>query len=78
MRCYALPFKNTNPRSVRGAEKRGWHVIKPVNYREKSTWLGLNIWCENSASGYWVSSYHRHEFAFEKGADAVAFQMKWG
>lgn len=78
-RGLALPYKPTNPRTVRGAKKRGWYVIKPnPNYVERASWMGLNIWCDQSAAGYWVSSFHYREFAFEKGTDALAFQMKWG
>ena len=74
-----LPYKPTNPRSIRGAKKRGWYVMRPnPNYVERSSWMGLNIWCERSLSGYWVSSFHHREFAFEKGTDALAFQLKWG
>ena len=74
-----LPYKSTNPRTIRGAKKRGWYVVKPSpNYVERVSWMGLNIWCDRTMGGYWLSSFHFREFAFEKGADAVAFQMKWG
>lgn len=74
-----LPYKSTNPRTIRGAKKRGWYVVKPnPNYVERASWMGLNIWCDRTMGGYWLSSFHFREFAFEKGADAVAFQMKWG
>jgi hypothetical protein len=74
-----LPYKPTNPRTIRGAKKRGWYVMRPnPNYVERASWMGLNIWCESSLSGYWVSSFHHREFAFEKGTDALAFQLKWG
>lgn len=78
-RSLYLPYKSSNPRTVRGAKKRGWTVIKPnPNYVERITWLGLNIWCERGSAGYWVSSFSLREFAFEKGSDALAFQIKWG
>lgn len=76
-RCIHLPFKATNPRTVRGAVKRGWHVVE-AKRQESVTWMGLNIWAERSLSGYWISSYAKHQFAFEKASDAVAFQLKWG
>lgn len=78
-RNLSLPYKATNPRTVRGAKKRGWHVVEPRrNYPEKASWMGLCIWCDRGTSGYWVASFQRREFAFESGADALAFQMKWG
>lgn len=78
-RTLHLPYKSTNPRTVRGAKKRGWYVVTPKpGYVETTSWMGLNIWCDSSLSGYWVASFYHREFAFEKGADAVAFQMKWG
>ena len=78
-----LPFKKTNPRSIRGAKKRGWHVVKSgtagfKNGELKATWLGLNIWADSACRGYWVSSFYYGEFAFEDPADATAFTMKWG
>ena len=74
-----LPYKSTNPRTIRGAKKRGWYVIRPnPNYVERASWMGLNIWCDRATSGHWVSSFIHRKFAFEKGADALAFQMKWG
>lgn len=78
-RSLYLPYKKTNPRSVRGAKKRGWTVVTPrSNYVERSSWVGLNIWSERSMTGYWVSSFQRHEFAFENPSDATAFMLKWG
>jgi hypothetical protein len=78
-RSLHLPYKSTNPRSIRGAKKRGWHMVKVNNnYVERTSWVGLNIWCECSTSGYWIGSFHYREFAFESGADATAFQLKWG
>lgn len=78
-RCLHLPYKPTNPRTIRGAKKRGWYVIRPnPNYVERASWMGLNVWCERSLGGYWVSSFIHRKFAFESGADAVAFQIKWG
>lgn len=74
-----LPYKATNPRSIRGAKKRGWTVVAArKNYVEVASWMGLNIWCERTAGAYWISSFHYREFAFEDGKDALAFKMKWG
>lgn len=78
-RNLGLPYKSTNPRSVRGAKKRGWTVICARNGYEKNlSWLGLTLWCETHLGGYWVSSFMNREFAFEDGRDAVAFKLKWG
>ena len=72
-----LPFKPTNPRTVRGAQKRGWSVVEPRRMDHVS-WMGLNIWAERAMTGYWVSSYAKFAFAFERESDAVMFQLKWG
>ena len=78
-RSLYLPYRASNPRSIRGAKKRGWTVIRAGNnYPERSSWLGLNIWCEANSSGYWISSFHYREFAFEHSQDAVMFKLKWG
>jgi len=78
-RNLGLPYKPTNPRSVRGAKKRGWTVISvDLKYVKDTSWLGLNIWCDRQMGGYWVSSFMLREFAFEDGKDAVAFKLKWG
>jgi hypothetical protein len=44
-RCLNLPYKPHNPRSVRGARKRGWHVVDIDLGRLRSerdvSWLAL-------------------------------------
>lgn len=78
-RSLYLPYRASNPRTIRGAKKRGWHVVRiQNNYVEKTSWMGLNIWCERTAGSYWLSSFGLREFAFESGADALAFKLKWG
>jgi hypothetical protein len=78
-RNLGLPYKPTNPRTVRGAKKRGWIVIDvDLKYVKDTSWLGLNIWCDRQMSGYWVSSFMLREFAFENGKDAMLFKLKWG
>jgi hypothetical protein len=78
-RSLYLPYRATNPRTVRGAKRRGWTAVSPRNnYSEQTSWMGLNIWAERSAAGYWVSSFSVREFAFEKPSDATAFLLKWG
>jgi hypothetical protein len=74
-----LPYRASNPRSVRGAVKRGWTVIVPnPNYVEKTSWLGLNVWCGARCGGYWIGSFSLRKFAFEKSSDAMLFQLTWG
>ena len=80
-RCLYLPYKSSNPRTVRGARRRGWNVINNVRQRHLEanvSWVGLNIWCEHHCAGYWISSFSLAEFAFENPADATFFKMKWG
>ena len=78
-RSLYLPYRATNPRTVRGARKRGWTVVRPnTNYVTQTSWLRLNLWCEQGMSGYWVSSFQLREFAFEKQSDALMFKLKWG
>ena len=79
-RSLYLPYRPTNPRSVRGARKRGWHVVQVDlgKLQDRASWLGLSIWCERAMSSYWVNSFTLREFAFESGADALAFKLKWG
>lgn len=76
-RCLSLPYKANNPRSVRGARRQGWTVIKCSSNKAVS-WTGLNIWCEMKCRGYWVSSHALADFAFENAADATLFSLKWG
>ena len=77
-RCLNLPYKPHNPRSVRGAVKRGWTVVE-VNLRKRDvSWMTLCLWAECGLGGYWVASHWLKQFAFESGADAVAFKLKWG
>jgi hypothetical protein len=38
----------------------------------------LCLWAERGLGGYWVASHWLKQFAFESGADAVAFKLKWG
>jgi hypothetical protein len=77
-RSLYLPYRPANPRTVRGAKKRGWRLVEPQQGMNHVSWIGLNIWAERAMSGYWVSSYALHTFAFERDSDAVMFQLKWG
>ena len=77
-----LPFKNNNPRSVRGASRRGWRVVDvSKNYVEKynRSYVGIQIWTDRNAKGYYVSSFLPHpRFAFEREEDAVLFTLRFG
>ena len=79
-RNLGLPYRASNPRTVRGAKKRGWTVVDVSRKAVESnvSWLGLSIWADNYLKGYWVNSFFLHQFAFENPADATAFQLKWG
>lgn len=79
-RSLFLPYRPSNPRTVRGAKKRGWSVVQVElnKLTDRVSWLGLCIWAEHSLSGYWIASFNLREFAFESAADATAFKLKWG
>ena len=82
-RNFGLPYRASNPRSLRGAKKRGWTPVRCgtagfKNGDVKLSWMGLNIWADSHCRGYWVSSFFHGEFAFEDPVDATAFAMKWG
>jgi len=72
--------KRTDPRSVRGARRKGWHVVTlPANTLEKHnvSWLGIIIWVSRHVFCGCVNSYQTREFAFESEADASMFICKW-
>lgn len=87
-RTYALPFKNTNPRTVMGAASRGWHVVeieRGTKFFNRETggqlsWFGLEMWTSRHTKGYWVndySSWPNRTWAFEKQEDASMFIFQW-
>jgi hypothetical protein len=82
-RNYSIAFKKTNPRSVRGAEKRGWHVIDVREWKTHPdgsalvSWLGLEIWSQRNSHGHFVSNFMNRKFAFELEQDASAFMFQW-
>jgi hypothetical protein len=77
--CVNRPYRKTNPRTVRGARKKGWHIVKvPNNFIEKNvSWLGLVIWSTHQTKGNFVNNFALREFAFESTDDASWFTMKW-
>ena len=71
-------MKRNNPRSVRGAERRGWRVLEVKDYAKKNvSWLGLCIWSDRHMKGHYVQNFQSHKFAFERDEDASHFLMKW-
>lgn len=81
MNRYTLPYKKSNPRSVRGASRRGWHVVdisddafKKIN----QSFLGLTLEADRQCKGYYVSQYWpQAKFAFEHLDDAAYFTLRW-
>ncbi len=70
-------YSRKNPRSVRGAEKRGWTVLRPKNDAKHVSWVGLMIWSDRMLKGHYVQDFQTHRFAFERPEDASHFAMKW-
>jgi hypothetical protein len=74
------PYRKTNPRTIRGARRKGWYVVSvPDNIMEKfnTSWMGLEMWAVHKTKGNFVTSFMLREFAFEKTEDASWFTMKW-
>jgi hypothetical protein len=74
-------WRRTNPRSVRGAVRRGWHLVDltGVSLAEKFnvSYLGLQIWSDRNMAGRYVSSFNPTKFAFEDPSDALIFKLKY-
>ena len=69
-------MRKRNPRSVRGARRRGWTVIEPKP-TEDASYLGLQIWTDRNDKGKYVSSFMPTKFAFELERDANWFALRW-
>jgi hypothetical protein len=70
------PYKSSNPRTVRGATRKGWHVVEvPRDFGEKHklSWLGVGMWASRHTRGYFVDSFATRQFAFELEEDASRF-----
>ena len=68
------------PRSIRGAVKRGWPVVRIMG-RDDISWMGILNRVSRLTGGYSVNRYDLAGggwIAFENPADAVAVQLKWG
>lgn len=74
------PYRKTNPRTIRGARKKGWHIVDvPNTYLEKAnlSWMGLEMWATHKTKGNFVTCFVTRQFAFETVEDASWFTMKW-
>ena len=74
------PYRRTNPKTVRGAIKKGWHIVDvPRNTLEKfnTSWMGLEMWTVHQTKGSFVTCFPNRKFAFELVEDASWFIMKW-
>ena len=73
-------YRRTDPRSIRGAKRRGWPTLSvPKNYIEKNnvSWVGIMLWCDSKLKGRYVQDFQTHRFSFELQEDASWFAMKW-
>lgn len=73
-------YRRTNPKTVRGAKKKGWHVVDvPNRYLENHnvSWMGLEMWACHKTKGNFVTCFPNRQFAFELVEDASWFTMKW-
>jgi hypothetical protein len=52
-------------------------VVEVDTRKRDVSWMTLCLWAERGLGGYWVASHWLKQFAFESGADAVAFKLKW-
>lgn len=68
------------PRTVRGAEKRGWPIVRVLR-REDMSWMGIQNRVVRMTRGF---ALYRYDYqgggwiAFENPSDAVLVQMKFG
>lgn len=68
------------PRTIRGAVKRGWPVVRIMG-REDISYMGIVNCVSRETKGFYLNRYDMAGggwFAFEDPADAVFIQMKWG
>jgi hypothetical protein len=72
--------KRKRPRSVRGAVRRGWHLVSIPSFKD-ITYTGLQLYCASYVKGHWVSNFdplgRDNKFAFEQESDALWFTMKF-
>lgn len=72
--------QKTDPRTVRGARKKAWHVVtlpRDTLEKHKVSWLGITIWVTQNLESQYVNSYQTREFAFDSEADASKFILRW-
>jgi hypothetical protein len=81
MTRYTLPYKKSNPRTVRGARRRGWHVVDVPDDAFKKinqSFLGLMMEADRQCKGYYVTQWQpQAKFAFENIDDAAYFTLRW-
>lgn len=66
------------PRDVRGAIRQGWHPITVSTAGKDVSYLGLQIYCDCTMTGRWVSQFGaEHKFVFERESDASVFALRW-
>jgi hypothetical protein len=66
-----------NPRTIRGAKKRGWTVVY-VPRSETRSWVGTCNWIFSNAKGHFIDEYRYvgdGDVAFEQQEDAVMAVM---
>lgn len=74
------PGPRTNPRTINGAVKKGWHVVDvPRNYilSHNVSWLGLELWLTQYSNSYFISDFSQYQFAFKEAEDASKFLFHW-
>lgn len=68
------------PRSIRGAERRGYIVVDVSNNildKFNVSWLGLVIWTDRCAKHHYINNFVQRKMAFESEEDASFFMLKW-
>ena len=68
------------PRSVRGAERRGYYIVdvpKETGQQLNVSWLSLCVWTDTYACDHFLNNYMLRQFAFASERDASMFTLKW-
>ena len=70
-----------NPRTINGALKRGWHLVK-IKRREDLSWIGILTTIDRLVTNkYFVSQYDMQGggyLAFDNEVDASIVQFQFG
>jgi hypothetical protein len=73
-------YKKSNPRTVRGAARQGWHIVDVPNLyhsRHNLSWLGVSLWTSANSNGYFIDNFATKQFAFERDEDASKFVFQF-